>query len=107
MEAQSPPNCSGLTDEQLKALALLRGIASVVGFVVLLLALMSLLILTKCHYQRVCGTIIKRLTIGLTTASMICILTYALQLKRYFNSQGDAVFCEGDGDSRPFLCALN
>ena len=74
-----------------------RGIASVVGFVILLLVLVLLLMLTKCHYQRVCGTIIKRLTIGLTTASMICILTYALQLKHYFNSQGDTVFCEVDG----------
>lgn len=97
METKSPPNCSGLTDEQLKELALPRGIASVVGFVILLLMLMLLLILTKCRYQRVCGTIIKRLTIGLTTASMLCILTYALQLKNYFDSQNDTVFCEVDG----------
>ena len=98
METKSPPNCSGFTDEQLKELALPRGIASVVGFVILLLVLMLLLILTKCRYQRVCGTIIKRLTIGLTTAvSVPCIITYALQLKHYFNSQGDTLFCELDG----------
>ena len=97
METQSPPNCSGFTDAQLKELALPRGIASVVGFVVLSLVLMLLLILTKCHYQRVCGTIIKRLTIGLTAVSVPCIITYALQLKHYFNSQGDTLFCELDG----------
>ena len=97
METQSPPNCSGFTDEQLKELALPRGIASVVGFVILLLVLVLLLILTKCRYQRVCGTIIKRLTIGLTTASMLCILTYALQFKYYFDSQNNTTFCEVDG----------
>ena len=97
MEAQLPPNCSGLTDEQLKELALLRGIASVVGFVTLLLVLVLLLMLAKCYHQRVCGTVIKRLTIGLTAVSVPCILTYALPIKYYFNSQGDAVFCEIDG----------
>lgn len=98
MEAESFPKCSGFTDEQLKQLALLRGITSVVCCTILCIVLVLLAILGKCYYERsrVCGTVIKRFTIGLTAISVPCILTYALQLKHYFHPQDDE-FCEADG----------
>ena len=96
MDTESLPNCSGFTDEQLKQLALPRGITSVVCCTILVIVLVLLAILGKCYFERVCGTVIKRFTIGLTAISVPCILTYALQLKHYFHPQDDE-FCEADG----------
>ena len=89
-------NCSNFTDEQLTAIALFRGATAAACCVILFVMLVTLLVLTKFYYQRVCGTVLKRLTIGFTAADVLYQLALALHLKYYFNPH-DLKFCEADG----------
>ena len=61
-------NCTGFTDEQVTVVALVRAIAAAVHVccAILFPLLVVLGILVKCHFQKVCGTVVKCLTIGLT-----------------------------------------
>ena len=85
--------CSGLTDEELAALALVRDITSAVCCSVLSVVLVTLVILTKFNTQRICGTFLKRFTIGLLPFTALLEFTFALQLKYFYDPQ-DVRFCE-------------
>ena len=95
MELEMFKNCSGFTDEELAAVALIRGITSVVCCSVLSVVFVALMILAKFYYQRICGTMVKRLTLGLLAANMLNILSFALQLKYFYDPQ-DVKFCEAN-----------
>ena len=88
-------NCSNFTDEQVRAVALVRGITAAVCCFLLFAVLVTIFILTKRDYQKVCGTVVKRLAVGFTVASVLQQLTLALSLKHHFNP--DLEFCEADG----------
>ena len=92
MEAEIFRNCSGFTDEQMAAVALVRGVTSAVCCTVLSVVLVALVILAKFYYQRICGTIVKRLTIGLLASNVLNQLSFALQLKYFYDPQ-DVKFC--------------
>ena len=95
MEAEIFRNCSGFTDEQMAAVALVRGVTSAVCCTVLSVVLVALVILAKFYYQRICGTIVKRLTVGLIASDLLYQLSLALQLK-YFYDPLDVKFCEAN-----------
>ena len=88
-------NCSHFTDEQLTAIALFRGATAAACCVILFVVLVTLLVLVRFHYQRVCGTVLKRLAIGFTATNVLYQLVLALHLQYYLNPQ-DLKFCEAD-----------
>lgn len=73
MENESFPfeNCSNFTNEQLTAIAYARGITAAACGGILLVVFVGLLILAKVNYQRVCGTVVKCLTVGFTAVSVL------------------------------------
>ena len=83
-------NCTGFTDEQVTVLVLVRGIVATVCSAVLLTLLFVFGILAKYHYQKVCGTVVKRLTIGFTAATVPYLILNAIPEK-------DGKFCIADG----------
>ena len=89
-------NCSNFTDEQVRTVAFVRGITAAVCCLLLFVVLVAIFILAKVDYQKVCGTVVKRLAVGFTVASVLQQLTLALSLHHYFNP-GLEGFCEADG----------
>ena len=89
-------NCLNFTYEQLTTVALARGITAAVCCGILFVVLIALLILAVVNCQRVCGTVVKRLAIGLTAFNVLYQLTLALNLQHYYNP-GFENFCEADG----------
>ena len=89
-------NCLNFTYEQLTTVALARGITAAVCCGILFVVLIALLILAVVNCQRVCGTVVKRLAIGLTAFNVLYQLTLALHLQHYYNP-GFENFCEADG----------
>ena len=89
-------NCSNFTDEQVRAVALVRGITAAVCCFLLFAVLVAIFILAKVDYQKVCGTVVKRLAVGFTVASVLQQFTLALSLKRHFDPDLEE-FCEADG----------
>ena len=89
-------NCLNFTYEQLTTVALARGITAAVCCGILSVVLIALLILAVVNCQRVCGTVVKRLAIGLTAFNVLYQLTLALHLQHYYNP-GFENFCEADG----------
>ena len=90
-------NCNNLTDEQTKVIALVVGVSGSVCYVILSTVLVVLVILTiplKIR-NRVCGTVVKRLSFGLIAISVIQQLNYALQLVNYYHY--DEKYCKADG----------
>ena len=74
--------CSNLTDEQTEVLALVRGVSAAVCSAILstvLVVFVILAILPKTR-NRVCGTVVKRLSFGLIAVSMPYHLNFAMQL---------------------------
>ena len=61
-------NCSNFTDEQVRAVAFVRGITAAVCCFLLFAVLVIIFILAKRDYQKVCGTVVKRLAVGFTVA---------------------------------------
>ena len=98
METDTFKNCSGFTDEQITAVALVRGITAGVCGAILLLVLVVLVILAirPKSRNRVCGSVDKRLTIWLTAVTVLAELFLALSLVYYFNPSNVA-FCKADG----------
>ena len=86
-------NCSNLTDEQVRAVAFVRGITAAVCCFLLFVVLVAIFILAKADYQKVCGTVVKHLAVGFTVASVLQQFTLALSLNHYFNP-GLERFCE-------------
>ena len=93
MDPEILKNCSGFTDEELTALVLVGGISSAVCCSVLSVVLVTLVILMKFYTQRICGTVLKRSTIGLLLFTALFEFTFALQLKYFYDPQ-DVRFCE-------------
>ena len=90
-------NCNNLTDEQTDAIALIRGVSAAVYCAILstvLVVLVILAILPKTR-NRVCGTVVKRLSFGLIVISVIQQLNYALQLVNYYYY--DEKYCKANG----------
>ena len=98
MGAESFPfqNCSNFTDKQFAAIVLGRGITASVCCAILLIVLVALLLCARCHYQRVCGTVVKRLIIWLTAIDVVYLLFLALSLKQYYHPEVEE-FCIADG----------
>ena len=97
MDNESFPfqNCSNFTNEQLAAIAYARGITAAACGVILLVVFVGLFILAKVNYQRVCGTVVKRLTIGFTAVSVLRQLILALHLLDYsIPGAGGLTFCQ-------------
>ena len=93
MDSEIYKNCSRFTDEELAALALGRGITSAVCCSVLSVVLVTLVILKKFYTQRICGTVLKRFTIGLLLFTALFEFAFALKLKYFYDPQ-DVRFCE-------------
>ena len=82
-------NCSNLTDEQIEVIALVRGVSAAVCCAILstvLVVFVILAILPKTR-NRVCGTVVKRLSFGLIAVSVLyqlkfCDATRVLPLSR-------------------------
>jgi len=90
----------------LAAIALVRGISSAVCCSVLSVVLVTLVILTKFYTQRICGTVLKRFTIGLLPFTALLEFTFALQLKYFYDPQ-DVRFCEAIGFIHQFLVSIH
>lgn len=88
--------CSNFTDDQLTAIALVRGVFAAVGCVIFTVIFISLVLLSKCYYQRVCGSVAKRLVIGLTASTAFLQLLFALNLVHYYHREG-VQFCKAAG----------
>ena len=79
-------NCSNFTIEQTDVLALARGVSGAVCCAILstvLVVFVILAILPKTR-NRLFGTVVKRLSFGLITISVLDQLTYAMQLVHYY-----------------------
>ena len=98
MEAETFKNCSGFTDEQITAVALVRGItAGICGAVLLIVfVVLTILAILRKTRARVCGTVVKRLTTCLTANTVLYELTLALGLVYYFNPS-NVTSCVADG----------
>ena len=84
------------TDEQLTTDALL-GITATICCFICLLVLVAQAVYARCYNRStVCGSTIKRLVVGLTVATMLCQLVFALYLVRYFYPEVK-YFCEVEG----------
>ena len=91
-------NCSGFTEGQFTAVALARGITAAVSCTILLMVLAVLTVLTMFTQlrARLCGTVIKRLILGLTGVNAAYQLTLALHLVHYYHPH-ETRFCAVDG----------
>ena len=98
MERDTFKNCSGFTDEQVTAVALVRGITAGVcgGILLLVLVVLVILAIRPKSRDRMCGSVKKRLTIWLTAVTALAELFLALSLVYYFNPSNVA-FCKADG----------
>ena len=105
-------NCSNLTDEQIEVIALVRGVSAAVCCTILstvLVVFVILAIFPKTR-NRVCGTVVKRLSFGLIALTVVNQLNHALQLVNYYNY--DENYCKANGffsqyfDTVELLCAL-
>ena len=75
-------NCNNLTIEQTEVIALVRSVSGAVCCAILstvLVVFVILAILPKTR-NRVCGTVVKRLSFGLIAVSMPYHLNFAMQL---------------------------
>ena len=90
-------NCSKLTDEQIEVMALVRGVSAAVCCAILstvLVVFVILAILPKTR-NRVCGTVVKRLSFELIAISVIQQLNLTLQLVNYYHY--DENYCKANG----------
>ena len=90
-------NCFNLTDEQIKVIALVGGVSAAVCGAILstvLVVFVILAILPKTR-NRVCGTLLKRLSFGLIAVNVLSLLNSPLQLVYYYHQ--DEEYCKVDG----------
>ena len=90
-------NCSNLTVEQTEVIALARGVSGAVCCAILsavLVVFVILAILPKTR-NRLFGTVVKRLSIGLITVSVLYQLSYVMQLVYYYHP--DEEYCRVNG----------
>ena len=87
-------NCSNFTDEQIEVMALVRGVSAAVCCAILstvLVVFVILAILPKTR-NRVCGTVVKRLSFGLIAICVIQQLNLTHQLVDYYHY--DEKYCK-------------
>ena len=87
------------TDDQLANDAVL-GIAAATCCIICLMVLVALSVCAKCYSRStVCGTVLKRLAVGLCVANLLFELVLALHLIRYFHPEIKEVkdLCEFEG----------
>ena len=89
-------NCSGFNDQQFETIALVRGFTAGTLCAIVSVVLVALVVLAKFCYQRVCGTAIKRLTIGLTAINVMHQLFLALHIEYYYHPEL-VKFCKAAG----------
>ena len=89
MEEGSFPyeNCSNFTGQELATIALVRCFTAGSFCTIVSVVLVVLVVLTKCCYQRVCGTAVKRLTIGLTAFNAVHQLFLTLHVEYYYHPE--------------------
>ena len=90
-------NCSNFTIEQTDVLALVRGVSGAVCCAILsavLVVVVILAILPKTR-NRLFGTVVKRLSFGLITVTVVNQFMYALQLVYYYYH--DEEYCKVNG----------
>ena len=90
-------NCSNLTVEQTEVIALVRGVSGAVCCAIwstVLVVFVILAILPKTR-NRVCGTLLKRLSFGLIAVNVLSLLNSPLQLVYYYHQ--DEEYCKVDG----------
>ena len=90
-------NCSNLTIEQIKVIALVRGVSAAVCFAILstvLVVLVILAILPKTR-NRLFGTAVKRLSFVFIAVCVLYELDFALQLVYYYHH--DEEYCKVNG----------
>ena len=92
-EVTPPPftNCSNITEQNLKNLALTRGITGLVCFVLCLITLITELVLA-CR-QRKFRTILHRLFIYLTISTAVYLAVLSLHIEHYFEYPFRHKFC--------------
>ena len=91
-----------ITDCQCKMLTLARGITSGACCLIWVIVLLALLIHAKHYYKRACGTVVKRLTFGLTVSTTLLQMFLTLNLvhltcTRSNNCCSADTFCMADG----------
>ena len=90
-------NCSNLTDEQIEVMALVRGVSAAVCCAIsstVLVVFVILATLPKTR-NRVCGTVVKRLSFELIAISVLYQLNHTLQLVNYYHY--DENYCKANG----------
>ena len=90
-------NCSNFTVEQPRVIAHVRGVSAAVCCAILstvFVVLVTLAILPKTR-NRVCGTVVKRLSFGLIAVSVLYQLNLSLQLVHHYYN--DERFCTVSG----------
>ena len=94
------------TDEQLITDALL-GITAIICCFICLLVLVALSVYARCYSRStVCGTVLKRLAVGLTVLTMLFQLFVALHLVRYFHPDVQHL-CELQGFLIQYASSVN
>ena len=89
--------CSNFTDEQTEVIALVRGVSGAVCCAILstvLVVFVILAILPKTR-NRVCGTVVKRLSFGLIAVCVLYQLHFVMQLAYYYYR--DEKYCKVNG----------
>ena len=98
METDNFKNCSNFTEEEIKEVALARGVTASICGAILLLVFVVLVILAiwPKSRDRVSGYVKTRLTIWLTGVTVLAELFQSLSLAYYFEPHNMA-FCQADG----------
>ena len=96
-----------MTDEQIEVMALVRGVSAAACCAILstvLVVLVTLAILPKTR-NRVCGTVVKRLSFGLIAISVLYQLSLSLQLVHHYYN--DERFCTVSGFFNQYFGAVH
>ena len=88
--------CYNFTEEQLTEIAFARSITATLCCVISVVVLVILFIRAKIDYHKVCGTVVKRLAIGLTVVSVLQQFNLALGLINHFTPDLEG-FCQVNG----------
>ena len=90
-------NCSNLTVEQTEVIALVGGVLAAVSCAILSAVLLVFVILATLPKTRtrVCGTVVKRLSLFLIAVTVLSQLSFAIQLVYYYHH--DEEYCKVNG----------
>ena len=99
-------NCSNLTVEQPRVIALVRGVSAAVCCAILSTVLVVFVILATLPKTRnkVCGAVVKCLSFGLIAISVLYLLDLSLQLVHHYYY--DEKFCEVSGFLNQYFGAV-